>query len=279
MSVPIASLTGHLGDAVATRLREWDRDRGTARLWAKDASLWTGGDEARWLGWLDAAWHQRAALGAYRALQADLQNRVSDVVVLGMGGSSLCPFVLASSVGAQAGWPRLHVLDSTDPVQIAGLESRLDLPRTRFIVASKSGSTLEPNLMRDYFLDRVRDGTRFIAITDPGSQLEQQAQAAGFGSIFRGEPEIGGRFSALSPFGMVPAAAMGLNVEILLSRADAAAQACRAEPAGDNPGVVLGITLGTAAEQGRDKLTLIASPGIAELGAWLEQLVAESTGK
>ena len=271
---------GPLGDAIAERLATWERERGTARLWAKDASLWTGGDEARWLGWLDTAWRQRAALGTYRALQADLRGHASHVVVLGMGGSSLCPDVLAGSFGPQAGWPQLHVLDSTDPVQIAALESRLELPRTRFIVASKYGSTLEPNLMRDYFLDRAREGSRFIAITDPASQLERQAKADGFGSIILGEPEIGGRFSALSPFGMVPAAAMGLNVEVLLARAEAAAQACRVQTAaGDNPGVVLGVTLAVAAEQGRDKLTIIASPGVAGLGAWLEQLVAESTGK
>jgi transaldolase / glucose-6-phosphate isomerase len=278
--MPILRAAGPLGDAVGERLAAWERERGTARLWAKDASLWTGGDEARWLGWLDAAWHQRAALGTYRALQSDVRGSVTDVVVLGMGGSSLCPHVLASSCGVQPGWPELRVLDSTDPVQIATLESRLDLARTLFIVASKSGSTLEPNLMRDYFLDRVRDPSRFIAITDPGSQLERQAAADGFRTIVRGEPEIGGRFSALSPFGMVPAAAMGLNVEVLLARAEAVAQACRVEaPAGDNPGVVLGVTLGVAAHQGRDKLTIVASPGIAELGAWLEQLVAESTGK
>jgi transaldolase/glucose-6-phosphate isomerase len=253
---------------------------GTRRLWAKDATLWTGADEAKWLGWLDVVRAKPAGI--------TLDEQIEHVLVLGMGGSSLCPYVLATTFGRIQGHPQLHVLDSTDPAQIRAAESAVDPACSLFIVASKSGSTLEPNILRDYFLDRARTvlgadkaGSRFIAITDPGSQLEKQAQADGFRAIVHGVPSIGGRFSALSAFGMVPAALMGLDVAKLLSRAAKMADACgpAAGPEARNPGVALGLIMGEAALRGMDKLTIVAASAVSELGAWLEQLVAESTGK
>jgi len=282
----VTGMPAPLDTAIAARLTAWDQGRGTARLWQKDATLWTGKDEARWLGWLDAPERMSEQATSLRALAEEARAACSHVAVLGMGGSSLCPFVMAESFGPVPGAPRLHVLDSTDPAQVRSLEGALDLPTTWFVVASKSGSTLEPNLMRDYFLSRMREvvgaeqaGAHFVAITDPGSQLERQAKADGFRAIVLGDPAIGGRFSALSPFGLLPAALMGLDVRVLLSHAQGMAASCRGDVAADNPGVRLGVTIAAAALAGRDKLTVIASPAIATLGAWLEQLVAESTGK
>ena len=268
--------------------REWQQDRRMARLWGRDASLWTGADEARWLGWLDAPRRARADLDAIETFAGEVTARgVTDVLLLGMGGASLCPEVFAVTFGRIDGFPRLRVLDSTDPAQVARVEAAIDLDRTLFVVASKSGSTLEPNVLKAYFYDRVaarvgreRAGERFVAITDPGSSLGRLAAEERFLRTFAGVPEIGGRFSALSNFGLVPAALMGLDIRRLLDRAARMAEACGADrPIAENPGAQLGLALGIAARDGRDKLTLFASPGIADLGAWLEQLVAESTGK
>jgi transaldolase/glucose-6-phosphate isomerase len=181
----------------------------------------------------------------------------------------------------------MHVLDSTDPVQIKAIEKKLDLKKTLCIVSSKSGSTLEPNIFKQYFFERVKKavgeklvGSRFIAVTDPGSKMQQVAEADKFWRIFAGVPSIGGRYSALSNFGMVPAAAMGLDLGKFLKATQEMVKACGASSAADaNPGVILGNILGVAANHGRDKITIIASPGIHDLGAWLEQLIAESTGK
>ena len=205
-----------------------------------------------------------------------------------MGGSSLGPEVLGETFGRQSGWPRFHMLDSTDPAQIKAIERAIDLGKTLFIVSSKSGSTLEPNIFLDYFLDRVvavrgkdKAGEHFVAVTDPGSSLEQRAKQLGFAHIFYGVPSIGGRYSVLSKFGLVPAAAIGLDVKRLLETVQPMERSCGADvPPAENPGVQLGIAMGVAATRfGRDKVTIIASPGIADLGAWLEQLLAESTGK
>jgi transaldolase/glucose-6-phosphate isomerase len=258
-----------------------------ARLWARDATLWTGADEARWMGWLDIAQQQLADLSPLESLARDVrQAGFRDALLIGMGGSSLGPEVLAITFGPAAGSPRLHVIDSVDPAQVARVEQRLDFERALFIVSSKSGSTLEPNILLQHFFDRARArlgdraGSRFVAVTDPGSSLEQAARRDGFWRIFPGVPAIGGRFSALSNFGLVPAAVMGLDVARLLQRADAMARACGPDvPVADNPGVRLGLALGAACLAGRDKLTLVASPAMASLGAWIEQLVAESTGK
>jgi transaldolase/glucose-6-phosphate isomerase len=190
--------------------------------------------------------------------------------------------------GKISGFPELHVLDSTDPAQVRAFENKIDLKNTLFIVSSKSGSTLEPNIFKQYFFDRVTQlvglkeaGRRFIAITDPGSKLQQVAESDGFRHIFFGWPNIGGRYSALSDFGLVPAAIMGVDVAKFLDRTEEMVYACMPSvPVGENPGVILGTILGIAAKQfGRDKVTIITSPGIYDLGAWLEQLVAESTGK
>ncbi|HEY8549841.1 MAG TPA: bifunctional transaldolase/phosoglucose isomerase [Vicinamibacterales bacterium] len=277
-----------LADAVRDALARWDRDGNTRRLWERDATLWTGAGEDRWLGWLDAVTAGRASLPTLEALAADLrQAGFTHALLLGMGGSSLCPEVLARTFGRQPGAPELHVLDSTDPAQVLALEGGVDLDRTIVIVASKSGSTLEPNVFMRYFFERVasahdraRAGRQFIAITDPGSSLEQVARADGFRHIVHGEPTIGGRYSALSPFGLVPAAVMGLDVGQLLTSTQEMVDACGADvPAAGNPGVQLGVLLGVCATHGHDKLTIVTSPGLVALGAWLEQLVAESTGK
>ena len=276
-------LRGAVDDAAAA----WDAAESTTRLWAQDATLWTGGDEGRWLGWLSAPADASGMVAPLEAFAAEIRaDGFSDVVLLGMGGSSLCPEVLAESFGPQPGSPRLHVLDSTDPVQVAALERTLPLASTLMVVASKSGSTLEPNIFSAYFFDRVKalgtrrgPGQQFVAITDPGSKLEAAASRDGFRRTFAGVPSIGGRYSALSPFGLVPAALIGLDLARWVSGAQAMADRCRVGTAHDNPGVALGLALGVAAREGKDKLTLIVSPRIYDLGAWLEQLVAESTGK
>jgi len=277
-------LPAALDAAVNHTLPSW-RDR-VARLWSKDATLWTGGDESKWLGWLTIVAEQLGRLDAFSGLAREAgSGTYDDVVLLGMGGSSLAPEVLATTFGHQPGFPRLHILDSTDPAQVRAVEARVDPRRTLFVVASKSGSTLEPNIFKQYFFDRVQSalgateaGRRFIAITDPGSKMEQVAMRDGFRHVLHGVPSIGGRYSALSHFGMVPAALMGVDVRRFLESAHQMVQACGAEPEA-NPGVMLGVVLGEAAKAGRDKLTIVASPGILDLGAWLEQLIAESTGK
>jgi transaldolase/glucose-6-phosphate isomerase len=276
-----------LDAAVRATLRAWTAERRIERLWARDATLWTGGDEAKWLGWLDVVDEQLGRVDHFRRLAEDVrQGGFSHLLLLGMGGSSLCPDVLRATFGRTPGFPELHVLDSTDPAQVRAFESRVDLGRTLFIVSSKSGTTLEPNIFKDYFFERVKQavgpdkaGARFVAITDPGSQLEQVARAEGFRHVLLGRASIGGRYSALSDFGLGPAALMGLDVARLLAAARTMARACAASGAEGNPGVALGVLMGTLATRGRDKVTLVASPGIHDLGAWLEQLLAESTGK
>ena len=277
-----------LSAEVRARVADWQLTGKVEQLWGRDASLWTGGNEASWLGWLDIVGQQGAEVESLQEFAREIQDdEFKNVVVLGMGGSSLCPEVLSKSFGPQAGHPRLQILDSTDPGQVRALEEGLDLASTLFIVSSKSGTTLEPNVFSSYFLDRVRQtpgvddpAQHFVAITDPGSALQTFAENEGFRRVFHGVPEIGGRFSALSNFGMVPAAAMGLDQGRLLARAEAMAMACaETADAKDNPGLLLGALIGECQRQGRDKLTLLCSPGVRDLGAWLEQLVAESTGK
>ena len=258
------------------------------RLWKGDPALWTGDDENKWVGWLPVVDDQIAHVQQLMDVAADAAEAgFTHALLLGMGGSSLCPEVLKITFGKQAGHPELHVLDSTDPAQVKSLEGQVDLARTVFIVASKSGSTLEPNIFKQYFFARVQEvvgksnaGQRFIAITDPGSKMEQVARGDGFRKIFFGVPSIGGRYSALSNFGMVPAAVMGLDVRRFLARTEEMVQACGPDvPADQNPGAVLGAILGTLGNLGRNKITIITSPGVHDLGAWLEQLLAESTGK
>ncbi|WHZ13222.1 MAG: Transaldolase / Glucose-6-phosphate isomerase [Nitrospira sp.] len=273
---------------VQASLTVWrDADR-VRRLWNRDPSLWTDGDEHRWLGWLDITDQQLAHLPLLTNLAEETWRRgFTHALLLGMGGSSLCPEVLKTTFGKQAGYPDLYVLDSTDPAQIRAVEQQLQLATTLFIVSSKSGSTLEPMILKQYFFERVQRlvGAKaavrqFIAITDPGSALQQAAETHEFRHLYFGVPTIGGRYSALSNFGMVPAAVMGLDLAPLLERAEEMVEACfPSVPVQENPGLVLGTILGVFAKQGRDKVTIVASPRLASFGAWLEQLLAESTGK
>jgi transaldolase/glucose-6-phosphate isomerase len=281
-------LPGRLAGAVAWSLEDWKKNNKVARLWQKDASLWSGTDESNWLGWLTITEEQIAHIDVLKQVAEDVKKaRFKDALLLGMGGSSLCPEVLRMTFGKTKGFPELHVLDSTDPAQIKAIEAKVDLHRTLCIVSSKSGSTLEPNIYKQYFFERVKAqvgereaGNHFIAITDPGSKMQQVAEADKFRRIFMGVPSIGGRYSAISNFGMVPAAVMGLDVEKFLKNTEEMVTACGASSAADfNPGVILGTILGVAANHGRDKITIVTSPGIFDLGAWLEQLIAESTGK
>lgn len=283
-----ASLPEGLTAAVKTVLEEWRMEGKVRRLWARDASLWTGTDEASWLGWLDITEDQLADGDRFRRIAEEVRAAgFTHALLLGMGGSSLCPEVMATTFGKVDANPELVVLDSTDPAQVRRVEDNLDLARTLVIVSSKSGTTLEPNILKDYFFERLQGvigpeeaGSRFIAITDPGSKLQQVAESDGFRQICLGLPSIGGRYSALSDFGMVPAAIAGVDVPKFVDNADVIVHSCaRSLPPEENPAVVLGAILGAAANQGRDKLTIIASPAIHDLGAWLEQLLAESTGK
>jgi transaldolase/glucose-6-phosphate isomerase len=282
------TLPDKLESDVHASLQDWKKGGKAKRLWLKDASLWTGADEGKWLGWLDITERQIESVDALTEIAADIKKAAfKDALLLGMGGSSLCPEVLRLTFGKASGYPELHVLDSTDPAQIKSIEESVDLASTICIVSSKSGSTLEPNIYKQYFFDRVKAkvsekevGNRFIAITDPGSKMQRVAEKDKFRKIFMGVPSIGGRYSALSNFGMVPAAMMGIDVLKFLKNTQEMVEACGADTdVSANPGVILGTILGIAANQGRDKITIITSPGIFDLGAWLEQLLAESTGK
>jgi transaldolase/glucose-6-phosphate isomerase len=282
------TLPAAFDEVVNEALEDWRRHGKIRRLWAGDATLWTGKDEPDWLGWLTIVGEERARLDQLRAFAEEVRAAgFRHVLLLGMGGSSLGPEVLAQTFGRQVNAPELLVLDSTDPAQIREFESRIDPARTLFIVSSKSGGTLEPNVLKQYFFERVRQavgqeqaGRHFIAITDPGSSMQQVAERDRFRHVFFGKPSIGGRYSVLSDFGMVPAAAMGLDLPRFLEATSAMVRSCCASaPPAQNPGVVLGAIMGTLGRRGRDKVTIVASPAIAGLGAWLEQLLAESTGK
>ena len=282
------SLPATLQGAVEATLERAASEGWSRRLWAADASLWTGADEGGWLAWLAAGAGKTVDFAALEGLAGEVRAaRYSHALLMGMGGSSLAPEVLARTFGPAAGHPPLIVLDSTDPHQIARIEAAIDPANTLFIVSSKSGSTLEPDILHRYFfalaekaLGQGKAGARFIAVTDPGSALEKVAREQGFAHVFFGDPGIGGRYSALSNFGMVPAAVLGLDVRAIFDIAAPMVSACDASaPPAANPGVRLGVVIGEAARSGRDKLTVIASPGIGAFGAWLEQLIAESTGK
>jgi len=284
----VFKLPADLEAKVKATLEEWRRDGKVRRLWAGDKTVWTDDDENRWLGWLGITDDQLAHVGHLTAIAQEAKNSgFKNALLLGMGGSSLCPEVMKMTFGRVAGFPELHVLDSTDPAQIKVFENKVDLSKTLFIVSSKSGSTLEPNIFKQYFFERAKQvvgadkaGERFIAITDPGSKMQQVAEHDGFRHIFFGLASIGGRYSALSDFGMVPTAIMGVDIVKFLDRAEEMAHSCAScVPPEDNPGVVLGIIMGVLANQGRDKVTITASPRIRDVGAWLEQLIAESTGK
>ncbi len=268
-----------------------------AALWRKDAAAWTSdpGVAAKIqnrLGWLALPESMAAAAPKLQHLAADCrQAGLRRAVLLGMGGSSLAPEVFSKVFGPPpAGAMELAVLDTTDPVAIGRLAAKLDFSQTLFIVSSKSGGTIEPNCLFAYFWDRcaaalkTQDakalGAHFLAVTDPGTALEKLAHEHAFRAVFLNPGDIGGRYSALSYFGLVPAALVGVDVARLLQRAQAMAQACRVEfPTAQNPGLQLGAEIGAGAKSGRDKLTLVAGTELEPLGAWLEQLIAESTGK
>ncbi|MCA6108409.1 bifunctional transaldolase/phosoglucose isomerase [Bradyrhizobium cenepequi] len=277
---------GELAKAIEENTEEWRSSAKVRRLWQRDKSVWTGEDEDKWLGWLTSP--AQADIADYEDFAERVKGqKFTDAVVLGMGGSSLGPEVLATTFAKKTGFPKLHVLDSTDPAQVRAMEAAVDISKTLFIVSSKSGGTTEPNVMKDYFFDRVskaigaaKAGHRFIAVTDPGSSLEKTAKRQGFARIFYGEPTIGGRYSVLSPFGLVPAAAVGFNVRSLIKHTLSMVRSCGADvPPHENPGVQLGLAMGLAGLEGRDKVTITSSGKIADFGAWAEQLIAESTGK
>jgi transaldolase/glucose-6-phosphate isomerase len=281
------TLGSRLEGTAKDALEDWRVKGNVRRLWAHDKSLWTNSDEDKWLGWLDCVEVARDELPHYLSFAQEVKREgFTDILLLGMGGSSLGPEVLAQVFGRREGWPRLHILDSSDPAQISAAEAAIDLSRTLFIVSSKSGSTIEPNLLKDYFLDRVthaaggdRGRRQFVAVTDPGSSLDKTAGAA-MRCVFHGIPSIGGRYSVLSAFGLVPAAAAGIDLSALLESAQQMVRSCGADvPPSENPGVQLGIALAVAAQDRRDKVTILASPRLADFGAWAEQLIAESTGK
>lgn len=277
-----------LTKAVKAAVDDWRTNHKVRKLWARDAALWTGADEGNWMGWLGITNGQLAHIDRLTSIAEEVKKEgFSHALLLGMGGSSLGPEVISMTFGNRPGFPELHVLDSTDPAQVRSFEKKVDLARTLFIVSSKSGGTLEPNIFKQYFFEGVKQvvgekqaGNRFIAITDPGSKMQHVAESDRFRRIFFGLPSVGGRYSVLSDFGLVPAAIMGVDVAMLLDRAEEMVYACTPSvPVEENPGVMLGLILGTAHNQGCNKLTLITSPGLSDLGAWLEQLVAESTGK
>ena len=271
--------------AVDLAAADWHSNIKIERFWRRDPSLWTQTGEEKWMGWLDIVERQKKEIGTFAALAGEIKSAdFQTVLLIGMGGSSLCPEVLAKTFGRLPEFPQLRIIDSTDPVQIWAVRNEINLADTLIVVSSKSGSTLEPNILKQYFFEQMKiavgddAGSHFIAITDPGSQMEQVAKDGNFRYIFYGDPAIGGRYSALSDFGVVPATLAGLHIGKLLDQAGkAAAEAKLAAPA--NPAVQLGLVLGTAHNAGFDKITFFTSPEISDFGAWLEQLIAESTGK
>ncbi|HKP87127.1 MAG TPA: bifunctional transaldolase/phosoglucose isomerase [Blastocatellia bacterium] len=283
---------GSYADAVKKTVEQADKEDWMRRAWRKDAGLWKDDEEHQKiirnaLGWVtvvDQLVEHADELSAFS--QRVRNDGFTDAMLLGMGGSSLCPEVFRRTFGQIPDFPTLHVLDSTDPATVKSFEERVDLPHTMFIVASKSGTTTEPLMFYKYFFNRMREikgdgaGENFTAITDPGTLMEAMAKGDNFRRIFLNPPDIGGRYSALSFFGMVPAALQGFDFKALLDRAERVMHACApAVPTADNPAVRLGAILGTLANNGRDKLTLSTSADISSLGLWIEQLIAESTGK
>ncbi len=276
-----ADVPERYADAVSTRLRRAADEDVVGRIWERDGTLWApeGTPEVtNRLGWLDIADRERVELGNYALLAQGLRDEgYRDAVVLGMGGSSLAPEVFRQSFGKVEPGLTLHVLDSTHPAQVREVLNSIDLDRALMIVSSKSGGTIEPMSMFKAFFERQGDGSHFVAVTDPGSSLETLARRNGFRAVFYGDADIGGRYSALSPFGLVPAAAAGVDLDAVLASAIGAAEECRSEQG--NAGLWLGCTLGELARQGRDKLTFVADAPLTSYGIWAEQLFAESTGK
>lgn len=288
----ITAMLGSYEPAVAAAQAEAQRDDILSRIWRKDCTVWKTEDEHQKiirnsLGWLTVPGKMMAVADELQAFADDVKRQgvFKHVMLCGMGGSSLCPEVLRQTFGAQPGYPQLLVLDSTDPDVLGKFAAEIDLQRCLFVIASKSGTTTEPLVFYKYWYDQVSQkqshpGDSFIAITDPGTRMVEMATADHFRHIFLNPPDIGGRYSALSYFGLVPAALMGLNIKTLLARAATMVNACAADvPLAENPGLKLGLVTGECAKAGRDKLTIVTDRRIAALGLWIEQLVAESTGK
>ncbi len=280
------ALTPNLSDSLKTTQEEWRTKGLIRRLWRHDATVWTGDGEGNWLGWLKVVDDEYYNLDEYESFQAEIkQKSFKHALLLGMGGSSLGPEVLAQTFGSKTGYPELHILDSTDPEQVKHTHDKIDVKETIFIVSSKSGSTLEPNVLMSYFYDQVKavntnPGSQFIAITDPNSGMEKKAKELGFWKTFYGYPSIGGRYSVLSNFGIIPLSLIGFDVKSFLNETKHMIHSCaQSVPPSQNPGVTLGMILGLAQKIGKDKITFITSESIKDLGAWLEQLMAESTGK
>lgn len=266
---------------------EWSRDFRLARIWCRDGQLWTGREEGAWLGWLDIPEMPGPIADRLAAFVGRIVNDgITRVALLGMGGATLFPKMIRQMFRSQTGI-ELCVLDSTDPSVIRAFQSDLDLKTTLFVVSSKSGATLETDLLGRYFMRLLEDEmgahhamTRFVAITDAGSQLDKLAVSKGYRAIFHGDASVGGRYSALSYFGLLSCAILGIDNEKLLARARAMASLCQStDEATGNPGLELGVVLASAARTKRNKLTIVTSEGLSGFGAWLEQLVAESVGK
>ena len=283
----ISFALGGLTSRVQARLAAWDEQDFGARLWAKDHTLWSTvaiaelTDRLGWL-WLPGDTGQVAGIEEFAD---EVRLEADRVVLLGMGGSSLAPEVYQATFGNAAGYPELMVLDSTHPAAVRAVSESIDLRRTLFVVASKSGGTIETLSLYRFFWGSVsgvtsHPGERFVALTDPGSGLEALARRRRFRRIFPSPPDVGGRYSALTPFGLVPAALIGMDIRRLLGSAAAMADACGpGVPASRNPALRLAAAMGEAALAGRDKITYVCSPSVAAFGAWVEQLIAESTGK
>jgi transaldolase/glucose-6-phosphate isomerase len=283
----------HLGDAQQTvdaAVQRADKEKFVERIWKKDAALWKNDDAhkkiiSNALGWLTVVEEMQKNVREIRDFAESVRRDFSHIVVLGMGGSSLCSEVTRRVFGRREGYPALEILDSTVPEAVRSLESRIDVGRSLFMVASKSGTTTEPMVFHRYFYDRVkqikgdRAGENFIAVTDPNTQLVKDAERDKFRKIFLNPADIGGRYSALSKFGLVPAAISGVDIEKLLDRAAHAAHISTSPSPKKNPAAMLGVVIGSLAAAGRDKLTLITPPPLDTLGLWVEQLIAESTGK
>ncbi len=280
---------GTLAPAVEKRLQSWSAEHFAARMWAKDPTLWAPAGTPEItdrLGWLTLPEAQLAQVADLIKFREEIKAEgFRYAVVLGMGGSSLAPEVFQGTFGNRAGYPELYVLDSTHPAAVMALEDKIDLAHTLFIVSSKSGTTTEPNSFFHYFWHRVcahakNPGRQFIAVTDPCTPLQKLGEDRNFRRIFLATPDVGGRYSALTDFGLVPAAIIGLDLKQLLDRAAQMEKACGASvPEQQDPGLQLGAILGEAALAGRDKVTFFASPSLRDFPVWLEQLIAESTGK
>ncbi len=283
----ISFALGGLTSRVQARLAAWDEQDFGARLWARDHTLWSTveirelTDRLGWL-WLP---EDKGQAGGIEEFASEIRSEADRVVLLGMGGSSLAPEVYQATFGNAAGYPELMVLDSTHPAAVRAVSESIDLRRTLFVVASKSGGTIETLSLYRFFWGSVsgvtsHPGERFVALTDPGSGLEALARRRRFRRIFPTPPDVGGRYSALTPFGLVPAALIGMDIRRLLDSAAAMADVCGpGVPASRNPALQMAAAMGEAALAGRDKITYVCSPSVAAFGAWVEQLIAESTGK